>query len=112
MNSLMEYKGYHAVVELDVGEELFIGTVIGINDSLSFHGKDFKELKKMFKQSIDNYLEVCEKFGKEPEKEYKGSFNIRIDPALHKQLDIEAHKEKISLNAYVEKALRESLAVS
>lgn len=37
-----------------------------------------EELKRTFAQSIDNYLDLCEQIGKEPEKEFKGSFNVRI----------------------------------
>ncbi|MDO5448767.1 MAG: type II toxin-antitoxin system HicB family antitoxin [Clostridia bacterium] len=107
MSNLLEYNGYHAQIEVDVEDHIFVGTVIGIQDSLSFHGRTLDELEEMFKQSIDNYLEVCKKMNKEPDKEYKGSFNVRIDPSLHRQIDIEAHQEKISLNALIEKILRE-----
>lgn len=107
MSNLLEYKGYHAQVELDADDHIFVGTVIGIQDSLSFHGSTCDELEEMFKQSIENYLEVCKKAGKEPNKEYKGSFNVRIDPQLHRAIDIAAHEEKISLNALIEKILRE-----
>lgn len=71
MNSMLEYKGYHASVEFDAEDNLFIGEVFGINDSLNFHGTSVTELKEMFKQCIDNYLDLCEKIGKKPDKEFK-----------------------------------------
>ena len=67
----MEYHGYHAQIEYDDENQIFVGSVIGINDSLNFHGYSVQELKAAFEQSVDNYLEVCRSLGKEPEKEYR-----------------------------------------
>ena len=76
-----------------------------------FHGESVDELNKMFKQSIDNYLDLCKRVGKEPEKAYKGSFNVRISPDLHRKIAIEAAEEKMTLNQYVIKALERSIAM-
>ena len=63
MNSMLEYKGYHASVEYDADDGIFIGEVLGIADSLNFHGTSIEELKKMFDQSIDNYLDLRKRIG-------------------------------------------------
>lgn len=78
MNSMLEYKGYHATITYDADDELFVGEVFGIADSLNFHGASIEELKQTFAHSIDNYLDLCKQVGKVPEKEFKGSFNVRI----------------------------------
>ena len=62
----MEYRGYHAYVRYSEEDRLFVGEVIGINDTLGFHGSTVDELEQMFHQSIDNYLAMCEEFGKKP----------------------------------------------
>ena len=108
MNSMLEYKGYHASVEFDAEDNLFIGEVFGINDSLNFHGTSVTELKEMFKQCIDNYLDSCEKIGKKPDKEFKGTFNVRIPPELHKKAALEAARQNITLNQYVIQAIKQS----
>ena len=54
-----------------------------------------------------DYLELCNLNGKEPEKMYKGSFNIRINPELHKQAAQKALIEGKSLNQYVEEAIEQ-----
>lgn len=64
---MMEYKGYHASIEFDADDNLFVGEVFGITDSLNFHGESVSELEEMFKQSIDNYLELCQQIGKQRE---------------------------------------------
>ena len=48
MNSMLEYKGYHATITYDADDELFVGEVFGITDSLNFHGSSIEE----FKQSL------------------------------------------------------------
>lgn len=108
MNSMLEYKGYHASVEYDAEDNIFVGEVFGITDSLNFHGTTVDELKEMFAQCIDNYLELCEKIGKSPDKEFKGSFNVRIPPEMHKRAALEAERQKITLNQYVMKAIEQS----
>ncbi len=109
MSKMMEYKGYHAQIEYDNEDEIFVGKVFGIVDSLNFHGTSVAELEEMFHQSIDNYLEMCERVGKSPEKEFKGSFNIRISPELHRGISLQAAQQGITLNQYVLNALETSL---
>jgi predicted HicB family RNase H-like nuclease len=43
--------------------------------------------------------------GREPQKVYKGVFNVRISPDLHKKIYQEALKAGISLNAYIQQTL-------
>jgi len=109
MSKMMEYKGYHAQIEYDGDDEIFVGKVYGIVDSLFFHGTSIGELEEMFHQSIDNYLEMCAGAGKAPDKEFKGSFNIRISPELHRGISLQAAQEGLSLNQYVSRALERSL---
>lgn len=109
MNSMLEYKGYHASIEYDAEDNIFVGEVFGITDSLNFHGTSVTELREMFEQSVDNYLELCEKIGKNPDKEFKGTFNVRIPPEMHKKVALEAAKQKITLNQYVVRAINQSL---
>jgi len=58
---------------------------------------------------VEDYLELCQLNGKAPEKAYKGSFNVRIKPELHKKAAQMAMAiiEGKSLNQYVEEAIAE-----
>lgn len=109
MSNLLEYNGYHAKIEFSSEDEIFIGRVIGINDVIAFDGESISELKDMFHASIDNYIVDCAKVGRTPDKEYKGSFNIRIPPELHKKAVIKAASQNISLNQFVEKAIEREI---
>lgn len=109
MSKMMEYNGYHAKIEYDSDDEIFVGKVYGIVDSLNFHGTSVAELEQMFHQSIDNYLKMCADTGKTPDREFKGSFNIRITPELHRDISLQAAQEGVSLNQYVLRTLEKSL---
>ncbi len=54
-------------------------------------------------------MELCKEENKEPEKAYKGPFNLRISPNLHRTLAIQALEEQVSLNSYVEKMLEKAV---
>ena len=110
--SMLEYKGYHAKIYFDARDEIFVGEVFGLNDSLNFHGNTVQELKEMFRQCIDNYLQLCQELGEEPEREFKGNFNIRVQPELHRQLAYNALKEGKSLNQYINESLEQFIANS
>jgi len=46
---------------------------------------------------------------KEPQNIYKGSFNVRISPEIHKRAVILAISKGISLNQFFEAAIKDSI---
>jgi predicted HicB family RNase H-like nuclease len=40
------------------------------------------------------YLEICKEQGNEPEKAFKGTFNVRISPELHQRVAVAAARRK------------------
>lgn len=109
MSNTMEYKGYVGSVEFSEENCIFFGKVMGIRALLSYEGSTARELVADFHGAVDDYLAMCEAEGKEPEKAFKGSFNVRISPELHKQLVVRATAQQMSLNSYVEQALANSV---
>ena len=85
-NNILEYKGYHAKVEFDAEALILRGKIEGINDLVNFESADINEIRKEFESAVDDYLEFCKEVGKDPDKEYKGSFNVRVNPELHRRL--------------------------
>ena len=57
-------------------------------------------------EKAEDTLAYVEKEGIEAERAYKGSFNIRISPELHKQAAVCAIAQQITLNKLVENALQ------
>ena len=86
-----------------------IPSIIGIDDSITFEGKSVTELKNAFHEAVNDYLVMCQRIGKEPQKFYKGSFNVRIDPEIHRQAILLAKSKKMSLNKFVEEAINDSI---
>ena len=110
MNNTMTYKGYVGSVEFSETDGVFYGQIMGIRSLISYEGTTAKELVDDFHGAIDDYLEMCEAEGIEPDRAYKGSFNVRISPELHKQIVIAAASRGISLNSFVEHALEASVS--
>lgn len=105
MRNLMEYKGYHTKIEFDVESMSLRGKIEGINDYIDFEAADIASIEEEFHAAVDDYIEFCIEVGKEPEKEYKGTFNVRIAPDLHKKLALRAFMDGRSLNSEVEAAI-------
>ncbi len=105
MSSLLSYKGYNGTVEYSKEDSCLFGKVVGIKSLLSYEGSYVKELEQNFQNVIDEYLEECKKQNVEPEQPYKGTFNVRISPELHRNIAIYAMEHGKSLNAAVEEAI-------
>ncbi len=101
----MEYKGYIGKVEFDDEANIFYGEVINLRDVVTFQGETVDELRKAFRDSVDDYLEFCATRGESPEKPYSGKFMVRVEPELHKALAMRAKMNHKSLNAWINDAL-------
>ena len=105
MSGLLSYKNYNGTVEYSMEDKCLFGKVVGIKSLLSYEGNSVKELEADFQNAIDEYLEDCEERNVTPEVPYKGSFNVRITPELHRNIAIYATEHNKSLNAAVEEAI-------
>ncbi len=106
MNNTLEYKGYVGTVEYSAEDQTLFGKVIGVRSLISYEGDSVLHLREDFEGAVDDYLSDCMQNGIEPEKTYRGSFNVRISPELHKKLATYAVMHGQSLNASVEDAIR------
>lgn len=109
MSNTMEYKGYLGSVEFSEEDALFYGRVLGIRALISYEGSTATELIEDFHGAVEEYLALCEERHIEPEKAYKGSFNVRISPELHKQAVIAAMEHNMSLNSFVEGSIQRAV---
>ena len=106
MSNIMKYKGYWAEIRYSDEDECFWGEVEGLkNTSISFEGTSVKELKNDFRQAIDHYLMLCEKDNEEPEKQCKGSLNVRLGAKLHNEAKIKSIEKNMSINELIKDAI-------
>jgi predicted HicB family RNase H-like nuclease len=112
MKDVMIYKDFIGSVHYSTDDEVFFGKIEGIDDSISFEGSSVKELKLVVHEAVEDYNELCQINGKQPQKAYKGSFNIRISPELHCKAAREAFIRGISLNQFIESVIKEKVLTS
>ena len=104
-SDLIFYKNYYGSVHFDPQEELFFGKIEFIRDLVNYEASEAKSLIKAFHEAVDSYLEDCNNLEKTPDKPFKGSFNVRVDPELHKEVSLYALQYGDTLNGVVRKAL-------
>lgn len=110
MNDVLQYKGYYADIHFSAEDEVFFGKIVGVDDLVNFEADSVKGLKKAFGEAVEDYLKTCSELGKQAEKTYKGSFNVRIPSDLHRQAAMVAYLKKISLNDFVKYALDSTIS--
>lgn len=101
------YKGYQASVEYEDGS-LFI-KILHIDDLLVAECESASEVESCARGLIDDYIATCKELGRDPQKPFKGSFNVRMEPELHRRSAMAAADIGISLNAWICLAASEKL---
>lgn len=102
----MTYKGYAARVEYDAEDEIFVGHLAGVDAIIGFHADTVTDLKTAFHEAVDDYIAMCARLGREPQKPYSGKVMFRVSPDVHARAALAAKISGKSLNAWGEDALR------
>lgn len=105
----MRYKDFLGSIHFSPDDNCFHGRIEGIEDLVSFEGRSVDELRKSFKEAVEDYLELCQKSGKASIRSFKGTFNVRVPPDLHKKAVRKSISEGISLNRLVRRALEKEI---
>ena len=108
---MMEFKGYVGRVQFDDEAGIFHGEVVNTRDVITFQGSAVAELRKAFRDSVDDYLAFCEERGEAPEKPFSGQFVTRVTPDLHRKISLAAGMSGKSLNAWLTEQLEKGLQV-
>lgn len=109
MKRTLSYKGYHGSIEFSLNDNILFGQVININSLISYEGTTLDELKKDFKNAIDEYLKMCKEHNETPEKAYTGTFTVRLNPEIHQKLALYANEHNESLSTCVKRAITQML---
>ena len=108
--TILQHKDYQGSVEFDAGRLMI--RVLHIEDTVMGECDRAADAQSVFEDLVDDYLETCAALGREPAKSFKGQFNVRIDPALHRRIAMSATVRNQSLNAWIIDAVNESLILS
>ena len=106
--SVMTYKKYAARVEYDSEDRIFVGHIAGIRDIVGFHGNTVDQLEQAFQESVDDYLEACQKLDQEPNKPYSGKLMLRVPPEVHAAVATSAQISGKSINQCATDILRKA----
>ena len=106
VSNYLNYKGYVGSIKRNPDDSTYYGSVTGINTSVTFQGNNVVSITESFHNAVDKYLDYCALNKKEPEKSFRGSFNVSIDPELHRKIALDASKKGITLNEYIAELIR------
>ena len=101
----MHHKNYSARIGFDDEDEVFVGRIAGISDTVTFHATSVDELRSAFHVAVDDYVATCAKIGKSPKKAFSGKLMLRVDPAVHAKATMAAELSGKSLNQWSEEVL-------
>lgn len=100
MKNIMKYKNFLGTVEYSEEDGCLFGRIFGISDIISYEGESVSEIRAAFEEAVDDYLELCAKTGKKPDKPYSGRIMLRVPPELHAQAARQAELHGMSLNQW------------
>jgi predicted HicB family RNase H-like nuclease len=109
MNNVLTYKGFIGSVSFSADDNVFFGKIEGINDLVTFEGESVEELRQAFYYMVDEHIKDCKAENIPVEKSYKGSFNVRLTPELHRKAAITAKLKSKTLNAFIKEAIEQVL---
>ena len=109
MANILRYNEYYTKIEYSSEDNILYGKIEGINDLVNFESESALEIEKEFHEAVDDYLAFCESVGKDPNKSYKGTFNVRISPEAHRKIALKALRDGTTLNQEVTKAINQYL---
>lgn len=109
---VLKYKGYEGTAELCMSRGVCRGKLLFIKDLVTYESDTPAQLQPEFEAAVDDYLDTCAALNREPAKPFRGLFNVRISPELHRSAALRAAEEGIALNDVVVKALDAFLCIS
>lgn len=105
MKNTLEHHGYVGSVNYSPDDHVFYGKIEHIRSLVTFEGSDVDSLETSFRDAVHDYLDTCKELGVEPEKPFKGAFNVRTGEDRHRRASMYAHVHNKSLNQVVNEAL-------
>ena len=102
---ILKYKDYEGTAELDMTRHVCRGKLLFIDDVVTYEADHPEKLQAEFEAAVEDYLQTCIAVGKEPQRPFRGMFNVRVSPVLHRAASLRAVADAVSLNDVVVQAL-------
>lgn len=71
--NILHYKNIPGIIEFIIEEKVFHGKLGVLNDLITFSCDNINDIEKIFKETVDEYLEDCKKLNRKPKVPNPGS---------------------------------------
>jgi predicted HicB family RNase H-like nuclease len=102
---ILKYKDYEGTAELDMSRNVCRGKILFIDDLVTYEADLPSALQAQFEAAVDDYIATCAELGREPQRPFRGLFNVRVSPELHRAAALRSATDSVSLNEVVIRAL-------
>ena len=107
--SELTYRGYTGSIETSIEDDCLHGRILFIDDLISYEGDTVPATRAAFQDAVDRYLAHCKRVGKDPNKPFSGTFNVRIGREWHSKAAKAAYKKNVKLNEFVKQAIQSAI---
>ena len=60
------HKGYHGTIKVDTSDYSLFGSILFIDEEITYEGKTFDELEADFQRAVETHIKACAAKGIEP----------------------------------------------
>jgi len=60
------HKGYHGTIKVDIKDYSLFGTILFLDEEISYSGETFTELEEDFQKAVESHITNCVEKGEEP----------------------------------------------
>lgn len=103
--NVLQYKGYQGSVEYSAEDGCLIGKILHTKKAnIGYAGDSVEEIIAMFHQAVDEYLQLCEQEGWQPEKPSDDSeekINITLPRRILARIDQNAQARGETRSDYI-----------
>jgi predicted HicB family RNase H-like nuclease len=101
--SALQYKEFQGSVDFE--DDRLIIRILHIDDLVTTEIDSAAQAQSAFEELVDDYVQTCKELSKEPCKPFKGTFNVRVTPDLHRQVAMAAADNSQTMNGWIADAL-------
>lgn len=60
------HKGYHGTIKVNTRDYSLFGTILFIDEEITYSGQSFAELEENFRTAVENHIQLCREKGQDP----------------------------------------------
>ena len=94
----MTYRGYAARIDYSEDDSCFVGHIADISDIVGFHGESVAELRAVFEEAVDDYIETCKELDRPSQEPLSDSLLVGVPPDEQAATGIAAEDNSNSVN--------------